>query len=432
MISWQQRVWSLASNALESVTGVGVIIFVTRIYSTEQTGAWFLFIAIFGTAGALRDALVQSALVKSCMLHDDESRYKALKVNLSVSLFFELCVSFVLFTLGVCLTDAWTSLLLFYPAYSLSNTLYRWQIFYLRSQMNARAVFTTNATGFAVLIVSLACIFLSGLSLRWLVVGLAASSICGVVAVITKIPYQKIFAAKWKKSELQPIRQLGLYAMLREATSSVSSRINLFYANALLSLSATALLGVSQRFAQIALLPNNSIQALLFPLFTKNSHDKVTIKNLYEENLAQLLALTIPTAILGTIVSPWLLPLIAGRSYESGWGVLCVYVGVATIITPFGTAFGSLVTAMSKPNIAFRLVTLNSVLNVSLGFVAMKYIGLAGAPLAYLATEIFGLWRINTLLQRECDIEIANVFIQILRIYKKGFNRITSLTFKPA
>jgi O-antigen/teichoic acid export membrane protein len=213
----------------------------------------------------------------------------------------------------------------------------------------------------------------------------------------------------------------------------VSSRISLFYSSALLSLQQTAFLGVSRRFSQIALLPNNAFQSILFPSLVMhvNKGDLKAAKHTFEEAIAQLLAFTIPFALTGVLLSPFILELVSGPEYRQSWAILAIYLLLATIITPFGAAFGSMVTALGKPQMAFRIVLVNSILNISIGYALMATIGLMGAPISMAITELGGFIWIGTILKKEADISIVSTFMKIPRIYVTSAGKVPGMLKKP-
>jgi O-antigen/teichoic acid export membrane protein len=261
--------------------------------------------------------------------------------------------------------------------------------------------------------------------LYYLIVLLGGTSAVASLYASVLMPWRKLLQANVGWSHLKVILFYGSYAMMREAVSAVSSRISLFFSGSLLGLQQTAILGLSQRFAQVALLPNNAFQSLLFPSLVKSVNDNrpEELREKIESSLAQLLALTLPPALLGVVLSPWLLTWVSGDVYRSGWGLLSVFLIVSTIITPFGAAFGSLVTALHKPSVAFRVVLVNSVINIVLGFVLMKSLGLWGAPLAMLGTEVFGFIWISSIARSMAGVRFASVFTQIPSVYHRLYSK---------
>ena len=120
----------------------------------------------------------------------------------------------------------------------------------------------------------------------------------------------------------------------------------------------------------------------------------------------------------------------SGPEYRQSWSILAIYLLLATIITPFGAAFGSMVTAMGKPQMAFRIVLVNSILNIGIGYLLMSNIGLMGAPLSMAITELGGFIWIGTILKKEADISIVSTFAKIPGIYVRSTGKVLGLLKK--
>ncbi|MBX7127265.1 MAG: polysaccharide biosynthesis C-terminal domain-containing protein [Cyclobacteriaceae bacterium] len=431
-MSISNRVWSMMSNVVELAFGVGLMIFVTRGFTVQESGNWFLFIAIFALLSGLRDALVQSALVKA-VVDEGVGRFGVLKTNLVITMLTEVVLSLGVTLFAFLSSGSLSSLLIVYPLYALPNALFRWHVFYLRGNFRIREILLTHVINILVVAAGFVVVLAQGGALRWVPVILGTGSGVALLYAGRLVPWSRLRAASFSRHAIADIWHFGGFGMLREAVSAVSSRISLFYAGSMLNLQATAMLGVSQRFAQIALLPNNAFQAVMFPTLMKmgQTGDREGLRQSAEKSLSTLLALTVPITIVGIIASPWLLELVSGPAYRSAWGIMSVYVLVAAVITPFGTSFGSLVTALSKPGIAFRLVLFNSFLNIVAGYLLIHFFGVWGAPLAMLATEVQGLFWVITLSARIAGIRYGRVFTGIPQVYSHGWAQVRSRLGKP-
>ncbi|MBI3219582.1 MAG: polysaccharide biosynthesis C-terminal domain-containing protein [Bacteroidetes bacterium] len=408
MISIRKRILSLANMLLEFIVGIGLTVFITRFYSIEEAGQWFIFIAIFALASSLRDALVQAALIKGTAHAEDSMNLTHLKTNGTIVLSAELLMCGVLLVSSFIVSGDWSKLLLFYPIYSIPNAIMRWLIFYLRGKLTLAPILAANAINSSIIFVGIALVIQWNLPLSYVVVVLGISSLAAALHLLPFIPLKQMMSSTLSKEQLLLIKRVGFLAAGREATSAVSSRISLFITGSLLTLQHTALLGVSQRFAQVALLPNNSFQSILFPSLVQcvQNGNREQARKQFHESISLLLSITIPMSIVGMALSPYVLTLLNGVAYQHAWVYLSIYVFIATCITPFGAAFGSAVTAWGKPQLAFRLVLINSILTIVLSFVLIKFLGVFGAPLAMVIVELSGLVCVAYLLKKVCGIHI--------------------------
>jgi O-antigen/teichoic acid export membrane protein len=433
MISSRERWWALINNGLEVGIGLGGIIVITRLFPLSDTGTWFMFIAVFAFTSSLRDALLQPAMVKSVSGVNEKNIYPSLKTSLMVLVSFEMLANIALFITGFFMQGPLRPLLLMYGIYSMPNAWFRWQTFFLRSQLKIRTIAISNGINAGIQLVGFMLLWRNPSSINLVVIILGSASLVAGVYASTAISYRQIWGAQIARQDLGRIRQFGIYAMLREATSSVSSRISLFYATALISLQQTAWLGVSQRFSQLFLLPNNAMQSILFPglMAQVNQNNLPQARQLFHQTLAQLLALTLPLAMVVVMLSSRLLTWVNGSDYQEAWYLLSVYVLLAAVITPFGTAFGSMVTALSKPQLAFRVVLVNSLINVVLGYFLMRGWGIAGAPLAMVITELFGIAWVSRILKKEANISLTDTWKEVGKIYIRAYKFMGAILEKP-
>jgi O-antigen/teichoic acid export membrane protein len=431
MISLRNRIFSLSNMVLEFVLGIGLTIFITRFYSLEQAGQWFLFIAIFALASSMRDALVQSALIKGINHTEDASNASHLKTNSGIMLSVEFIICCIVLMCAYYSSGEWSYLLLYYPAYSLPNAVMRWLVYYLRGKLTLAPIFIANGLNAIILFIGLVFVTRFNLSLISIIVLLGVSS-GAALYLIQFVPVRQIIDSKLSKEQFQLIKQLGIVASGREVTAAVSTRISLFITGSLLSLQHTALLGLSQRFAQVALLPNNSFQSILFPSlvhhFQKGNLEQA--RKQFHESISLLLAITLPVSLIGISLSPTILKLVNGAAYQHAWIYLSVYVFIATCITPFGTAFGSAMTAWGKPELTFKIVFLNSTVTIILTYIFIKTIGAFGAPLAFLLVEAAGLIQVNYLLKKICGIHLRDTIELIPGHYAHAFQKIKE-QFQP-
>jgi O-antigen/teichoic acid export membrane protein len=423
------RFYSLLNNGIEFASGIGLVVFITRFFPLADSGNWFLFIAIFSLFSALRDALVQSALIKLTAGEALSNSYSAIKTTLVVVLLVELIVGLGVVSTSLLIQSSLSKLLIFYSFYSIPSAILRLSIFYLRGQLQIKEIVLLNTIQLGVLIVGLFAAAFYWQQLHTVIIALGVANAVGIAYVTLLLPVGEIMRSSISYQNLSVIWKFGKYAMMREAVSAASSRISLFFSGSLLNLSQTAVLGVSQRFSQLALLPNNAVQSLLFPTIVKlvKQNDLPSVKHEIESSLANLLALTIPVATIAVVCSEQLLRIVSGSSYQLGWGILSVFLLISTLITPFGTAFGSLVTALGKPAIAFKIVLMNTIINITLSFVLMKTIGLWGAPLAMAATEIIGFFVVINISKNLANISLLAIVNNIAQIYIRTISSLPTL-----
>ena len=427
-----KTIWSLLNNGLEFLLGFGIIAIVTRFFPQEEAGKWFIFMSIFSIAGGMRDAFVQTALVKGSVGMEASKENENLKANLITTLTLELILSTIILTLGLLKISSIYTWLLLYPLYAIPNSIFRWVTFYLRSKLLISAIFTINILNIGILSIFIIGLLSGGFPITYLIAAWGLANTIALVLSVKYVPFKRIFATKWQPDSLKLIGRYGLYATLRELTATLSTRIGIFLSGSLLGLHSTALLGTGQRYTQIVFIPNNSLQALLFPDLVKhvNTGKMEEAKQTLQLGLARILGLVFIVGAIIICLSYPLVMILHGEKYLMAVPILIFYVFIGSFFTPFGTAFGSYITAIGKPQISSKIVFINSMINILLTWVLLSSIGLYGAPLSLLITEIFGFIMIGRILKKEAGIRFSTILIMIPGQIKEGFLTLNKLFLK--
>lgn len=418
---------AVMNAGLEFFMGLLLMLFTTRFYDLSHTGRWFLFTAVVSMLGMMRDALIQSALIRDTA-HVADRHHAILKTNLAVMLIVEVIIAFAAFSFDVFFTSSWGNWILLIPAYSITNALYRWQVFYLRGQILVSSIAWSNVIQFLIQVIGVALVFVNQWKIEAIVWVTIASQLAATLYCSRSIPYIKVFSARFDRTHLMTIKQFGIYAMGRESLSAVSTRFSLFITETYLTLTQTSILGISQRFSQIALLPNNAFQSLLLPQLVVSAREK-NLKQLHDrlyKGLAQLFLITIPASLVGIALAPMVLAWMIPGEYAGAWIYISIYTLIGIIITPFGSAFGSIVTALGKPHLAFRLVAINSILNCTLSFILIYQLGIVGAPLSMLIVEVVGWCSVYIILRRQAEIDLFITFTYMIKLIKVTYVNFTN------
>jgi O-antigen/teichoic acid export membrane protein len=411
---------SLLSTGIEFAVGFGMIAVLTRVFEKEVVGHWFIFMAIFSIASGMRDAFVQTALVKGSIGVGENSKFSNLKANLLTTISLEMIISSVMVLLALSGLTNLSVWLLIYPAYSIPNALFRWSNFYFRGNLQMQHVLVQTLINALLLAIGISLIIFNGLGIEMIILLWGLANTIALLFSLPSIPLKSIFRADWQLKDFKLILKFGGFATLRELSATLSTRIGLFLSGSMLGLTQTALLGTAQRYTQIVFMPNNAMQALLFPemvALTNKGKIKEAATTL-SKGLAKILALVFLVGFLIILGSFPIVYFLHGQEYLAAVPILILFVFISSFFTPFGTAFGSFVTAIGKPHLSSKIVFINSLLNISLTFILIKAIGLYGVPLALLCTEIFGYVMIGRILKKEAGISFLATLRLIPNVYR--------------
>ena len=150
---------SLGVTIVELITNMILLIIVTRSYSMEIAGMWFLMITISTLASNLREGLIYVPMVR-LLNGRDVNKSNVLRTSLQITLFFEIIISMILmFGIHFFYQEGITVFQL-YPLYSFSLTIFRWVLIHLKSQSLFKQAFQTSSI-YLVLLASV------GLAIQW-------------------------------------------------------------------------------------------------------------------------------------------------------------------------------------------------------------------------------------------------------------------------
>ena len=416
MINQKKIVWSLFGNVVDIAIGFGTVMLITRLYSEETAGQWFVFVAIFSLLANLREGFVQNGLVKYSVGTTHDQRDRVYKTNLIVNLLLELFISAVALTLFQFFR--WyqlDTLFLFYPLYSIPYSIYRWIFVVHRSQLRVEKSTFMNVTFLTVLASGAWFMYMHRLDITAMVLTLGAASMSAALVGFFSINFSSILFSSFDTTIFWQLVRYGKHGILRELTGTISTRINIFLTAGLLSYTQTAYLGVAQRYLMLLLVPNTAFQALLYPVLVKiaNSQNTELLKEEFENQVSKLLGLMMLVAVMITLASPFVIETLHGSSYLPAVGLLAVSLLTVALFSPFGSAFGSVVNALDKPNLNSRIVIVNSAINVTLSYLLINTIGLYGAVIAPFMTELFGFVWTGRIIRMDANISYRACFERI-------------------
>jgi len=418
---------TLAGNAVDIFIGFGTVMLVTRTFSEESAGKWFLFVNIFALLNSLRDGFIQNGLIKYVQTDDLDGKLSVYKTSLIVTTIFEVTTCFIVVSLFQFFN--WFDLAYlfqYYPFYSIPYAIYRWTFVVHRSQLNVVRNVIMNSGFLVVLVAGTTYIHLANLSLSALVVVLGLSSVAAILIGMGSLDMRGILAKDFDPVIVKKIIRYGKHGLLRELTGTISTRISLFITASLLSYSQTAFLGVSQRYLTLLLIPNSAFQSLLYPVLVRVSYtnDPLKIKNTYEYQVSKLLAAMLVLATCITLVSPLVITVIHGQDYQPAIGLLIIGIWTIALFSPFGSAFGSIINTIGKPRINSVIVMVNSFINVTVSYFLISWLGLYGAVLGPLFTELIGFLWARQIIAKNTAIDYNNVLAMIPRHYKSLYNKL--------
>lgn len=421
MLSIKKIVLSLLNNLVDFMIGIGLLIVVTRFYSTEDTGKWILFTTVFFLVTRIREGIIQTALNKSGSGVEEEVRLHVMKMNATVNFLIEIVVSIIIFILGVLkLPPTLSEFFILYPIGSIPWAMYRWQVYAHLLTHKVDIIFKGNIIVFILLVITMSTILYYKLPVESLVYVLCIGGFGGAVYGIGTIGFKKLWKSKYRKVDYQILLKYGGHGALRGFTGNLTNRINVFLTAGLLSITDTALYGVAQKYVHLILMPNGAIQSLVFPKFCEaaNKGNKPYIKYLFEKTVSSLMGFFIVVVLLIALLAGEIVPIVNGPEYVGSIPLIICILMMSSITAPFGNAFGSCINAIGKPAANTYLLIGVSVVNIFSSWFMISRFGLWGTILGPLVAELVSLLWASIILKKEVSISYLNCFVMIPSSYK--------------
>ncbi|GAA4840583.1 lipopolysaccharide biosynthesis protein [Algivirga pacifica] len=426
MLSLKKVIWALLSNVVDLMIGVGLLILVTRFYSTEDAGRWILFTTIFFLITRIREGVIQTALNKSGSGVDEQCRYDAMKLSFTVNTVLEFVISIIFLSIGLLgLGESINDFLLFYPLGAIPWAAYRWQVYAHLLQHQVEVIFRGNVLVFICLVISTLLVYRMELPVHYLVLVLSVSGSVGAIYGIGVIGIKKLWKSNYREEHIKVIKRYGGHGALRGFTGNITNRINVFLTAGLLTMTDTAIYGVAQKYIHLVLMPNSAIQSLLFPKFCEaaNQGEHKLVKHMFENTVSSLMGMFVIVVVGAFFIAPIAVPIVNGPEYQRSIPLIMAILCMSAITAPFGNAFGSAINAIGKPEVNTWLLIVVSLVNVIATYVMISLFGLWGTILGPLVAELVSLIWTSVIMNRELNINYIRCFLMIPTSYQKVWNK---------
>lgn len=407
MLPKKKILGSLGGNLIETAVGFLVIMFVTRNFSQADTGIYFIVLAIVSILNNLKEGFLQNGFVKYLVEQNFDAR--VLKTGFALSFIGE-GMKVGLFLIVAISYSAIQSFLLFYSVYTLTYSTYRLVVSVHKSQLEMHQIVKGNLIIFLTTVVGLIVLYLLQFTIEWVFLVISIANLAALLFIGSN--RRMILSNAFKKYDNRVFKNMvhfGKYGLLREVTGSIAHQAGVFLCAYLLTLEATAILGLATRYTILISIPGASLAGLLYPTILKHVTNRSEMVEVAKEGIAKMYALLIPIALGIMAGSPLLIYLLHGSAYLSAAGVLAFKMLASVFLIPLGSGFSSLMNAINKPEKVTRLMVISSLSNIILSLVLIHVLGLWGAAIAPLLTEIIGSCIIRKELKKQLDFDILSI-----------------------
>ncbi len=422
---------SILQNFSGVFFGFASFFLLVRSLDNHSFGAWVLFMSTTTIVEAIRNGLIQTALIRYVSSGTKEDHPRIVAASLLLGGIVTLLVIAAGLPGAPYLAELWKTpeLSALFRVYALGFAVSLFlSLFNCVEQANLRfrGVFVTGLIRQFLFFAFVAVSFLIHhqielVELVW--VQVASIMISTVFAYFyTRAHFRLRFehTGYWMKR----LFGYGKYGFGTSVSSLLSGTIDQMMLGAMLSPAASGAFNIAVRITNLIDIPTNAMAAIVFPQSAKRMTEggKDAVKYLYEKSVGTTLAILLPGVLFLYFFADWVIWAIAGQKYADSIPLLKVTL-LYSLLIPFGRQFGTILDSVGKTRITFLVVLFTTAVNLGLNFILIRQIGVMGAAYATLCSNIIGFAVAGYILRREIGVELKNTLIYLYRFYPEFFNQ---------
>lgn len=402
-----------------------------RLLDKHEFGAWTLFMSTVTILEFARNGLIGNALVKFLSASEKVEHKDIISASMAINIAVTALCIVINLVCAHLLANLWDT-----P--DLVNMFYLFNVVYLitgllsifncveTANLNYFGVFVSTFARQGIFFIYIAYCFVFGSSLTLMgLVGMQIVSALG--GLITAWIYVKPYWSFQYNAGRKKIRELfdyGKYAFGTSVSSILSSNVDQMMLGGLLSPVASGAFNVAVRITNLVDIPTNSLASIVFPQSARRmaTEGPEAVKYLYEKSVGTILAFIIPFLVILFLFADLIVGLIAGGKYADTVPLLRVTVFYCMFI-PFGRQCGTVLDSIGKTRTNFIVVIVTAVLNLSLNYILIKWLGVIGAAYATLLSNIIGFLIAQVILNRLLKINALNAFVYAFYFYPEFINK---------
>lgn len=415
MVGKKKLIEVFSSNTLRVIYGIGMMAFITKHYSMDEAGSYFLVLAIITLLNDLKEGFFLSGFIK--YLVEEKANMKVATTGLIVSFCWDVG-SFLVFMIITIWFPAIESFKAAYLIHLILSSFFKWITYLHRAQLETSIQFKSNIIALLAVIIGVVWMYLFDLSVEYCLIILGISNFLPCVLLKKNLMLIKsaFVSLSFERSIYKKLGYFGKYGVLLSIVGGLSHQSGIFLSAEFLDLAQTALLGLGARYAILITLPANSMSSLIYPEMLKCKGDKTKMRSVGVFGTGKMYAILIPIGLVITLCSPIAILLFHGHEYLFV-SVIIAFRTIAMLINlPLSSAYTSAMNSLNKPFHVSELVIINSVVNIILIIPMMYFWGIWGAIIAPFSIEILGYMIMTKRLKKEVDFQFQEIPVQI-----KGF-----------
>ncbi len=376
---------STFSNLLSAGFGLLSFFFITRSFSPNVLGQWFIFLSGSTLVDMLRIGMVNKGFIYLYSGKDDTSKSTVIGSGLALFSSFSIVIAIVLFISIIVLpsvidsNSSWRMFFLWYPIFAVVSIPHNVAEWIAQAELRFNRSIITRIIvrgGFLVFtgwnyfnqiftIDELALIFVA---LN------ACASILSIVSSWTPLSSLKFI----RKETVKQLFHFGKFNSLTQVGANLLRSSDSFFLGSFLGPISVARYGVPAKLLEIVELPLRSFGAAAYPEFAKAHHagNIEEMKRSFVKNVFRLTLFVLPIVILCSFFAEQVTVLFGGEQYRNTTTILYFFLAYCLLI-PFDRFSGIFIDSMNKPHYNAVKVWIMLGVNCVSDIVALYFFGTA-------------------------------------------------------
>ena len=422
--------YSLLERGSVFLFGFGSYLFLVRIWTKDEFGAWVVFMAATSFIEVGRSGLLQNALVKylsTCKTAD----YGIISTASLVSNILITAVSIVLLFLIAAPLAAWqkapviADLIHIYIITTIILLPLQQFNFIQQANLDFKGITWSNFTKQGFFFLFIAGSVLLGYKIPVINLAIVQMFTATAGAIVSfsfakkYLKFSKVIDWTWVKK----LFSFGKYVFGTNLSAMLYKSIDKLMLGSLVGLSFTAAYENAIKINNLAEVPTFSIAAIVFPQGAKKilTEGRSALKELYEKSVGAIFALTLPAIIIIFIFPDFVINTIAGPGWEESIPVLHLTI-LYGLFFPFTIQFGTVLDSMGKPKVNFYFTIFGALLNIIFNYFFISKYGLIGAAYGTLTTYSVTFILNQIVLHKILKVNALNAFAYAFKFYVNGFH----------
>jgi lipopolysaccharide exporter len=437
---FKSGVYSLLQNLSTLVFGFGGFYLLVRIIDKNQMGGWVLFVQVTSLIEVARVGFLKYGFIKFRAMATESEQAKLLTASLVLNTIFALLVGLAMFSFGGLLSGTvWQipelkKMFFLYSVTSLVLVPFLQFEFLQHALLDFKRIFLLYfaRNSFAFLTILFAYLGFYKIDLFLLAIFNLIGTIIGVVVAIILWQQPIVISRSIDWAWVKKLVHYGKYVSATSLSAMLYGAVDSFMLGSLVSTASVAVYNVASRITTLINIPSQSVSAVIFPQSAKviNTQGRAGVKILYEKSVGGILALVVPCVIFVLLFPEFVIQFIAGPGYLDTVAILKITVFLSVFLA-FAFQFGVTLDAIGLPNINFYCTGIFFLINLTLNYFLISRYGISGAAYGTLSTTIIGFVAMQIILRSILQINIFNIFRNMIEFYVLGYNTFKKLIGKP-